>query len=231
MRALLKQHLTPSQFATLKQGVARLRTTAFPVIPGVHHLLYHCHQLLTQSWHTFWQKCYFTPLFLSQLKHAPKQVQLYSGMPQLLGQLDVDLGEQCRISGVSTWCGRAWSAQSPQLIIGHNVDIGWQNTLAVGDRIQIDDNVRLAGRVFLAGFPGHPFDPQARAAGEPDLASQVGTIHLCRNAWLGTGVMVMAGVTIGENSVIAAGSVVTKDIPSNVLAGGNPARVIKTLEY
>ena len=111
------------------------------------------------------------------------------------------------------------------------MDIGWQNTLAVGRIIRIDDNVRLAGKVFLAGFPGHPLDPDARAQGKPDTEQQIGDIHLCRNVWLGTGVMVMAGVTIGEGSVIAAGSVVTKDIPPGVLAGGNPARVLKQLEY
>ncbi|WP_219724535.1 DapH/DapD/GlmU-related protein [Halomonas urumqiensis] len=59
-------------------------------------------------------------------------------------------------------------------------------------------------------------------AGEP--------ITIEDNVWLGGGVIVLAGVTIGENSVIGAGAVVTKDIPANVVAVGNPARVIKALD-
>ncbi|MGR5076801.1 acyltransferase [Photobacterium swingsii] len=231
MRALLKQHLTPVQLSKLKHSARTFRGYAFPVIPFFHASLYQCHLTLKNLFAWCLQKGYYTPLFLSQVHARPVQLQLYSGMPQILGQLRISLGDDCRISGISTLCGRVWGHETPELIIGKNVDIGWQNTLAVGRKIQIDDNVRLAGKVFLAGFPGHPLNPYDRAAGEPDLSHQVGDIHLCRNVWLGTGVMVMAGVTIGENSIIAAGSVVTKDIPSGVLAGGNPARIIKQLEY
>ncbi|AJR07349.1 acyltransferase [Photobacterium gaetbulicola] len=231
MRAFVKAHLAPSHLALLKNGIRQLRGCYFPCIPGVHRCIYHLHLAVKQSLHCILQKCYFTPMFISRLANRPRQLHLACGMPQVLGPLDIQIGEQCRLSGIATYCGRAWGQQKPRLIVGNNVDIGWQNTLAVGRTIRIDDNVRLAGQVFLAGFPGHPIDPIARADGQPDTENQVGDIHLCRNTWLGTGVMVMAGVTIGEASVIAAGSVVTKDIPPGVLAGGNPARVIKPLEY
>ncbi|MCG7584533.1 acyltransferase [Photobacterium sp. OFAV2-7] len=231
MRTLVKQHLSPAQIISIKQLLQRVRGSYLPCIPLLHSLLYHLHLATKNMIHCILQKCYFTPLFVSQLAHRPKSLQLDCGMPQILGQLNISLGEQCRLSGVSTYCGRVWGAQRPQLIIGDNVDIGWQNTLAVGTKVQLDDNVRLAGKVFLAGFPGHPMEPHARAIGQPDTDQQIGDIHLCRDVWLGTGVMVMAGVTIGEGSVIAAGSVVTKDIPPGVLAGGNPAKVIKNLEY
>ncbi len=54
-------------------------------------------------------------------------------------------------------------------------------------------------------------------------------IHIGKNAWLGGGVKVLPGVTVGDNSIIGAGSVVTKDIPSNVIAAGNPCRVIREI--
>ncbi|WEM42570.1 acyltransferase [Photobacterium sp. DA100] len=231
MRAFVKAHLAPSHLALLKNWLRQLRGSYFPCIPVVHRCMYQLHLAVKQSLHCILQKGYFTPMFISRLANRPRQLHLACGMPQVLGPLDIQIGEQCRLSGIATYCGRAWGQQKPRLIVGNNVDIGWQNTLAVGRTIRIDDNVRLASQVFLAGFPGHPIDPIARAAGQPDTEGQVGDIHLCRNAWLGTGVMVMAGVTIGEGSVIAAGSVVTKDIPPGVLAGGNPARVIKPLEY
>lgn len=55
-------------------------------------------------------------------------------------------------------------------------------------------------------------------------------VHICRNAWLGVNVTICPGVTIGENAVIGAGSVVTKDIPANAVAAGVPARVIRYLD-
>ena len=54
-------------------------------------------------------------------------------------------------------------------------------------------------------------------------------VHLCRNVWIGARALILPGVTVGENSVIAGGAVVTKDVPPNTVVGGNPARVLKNL--
>ena len=150
-------------------------------------------------------------------------------MPLVLGDLTIEMGDNCRVPGISTLSGRSMNGQASHLVIGNNVDINWQNNIAVGGSIIIEDNVRLAGQVFLAGYPGHPIDAQERAAGLPDHESQVGDIILKRNVWLATGVSVMAGVTIGEGTIVAAGSIVTNDLPSGVLAAGIPAKVIKSL--
>ena len=147
----------------------------------------------------------------------------------MCGPLSIRLGDHCRISGKVTITGRSAGRAKPQLTIGSNVDIGWMNTLAVGRNISIGDNVRLAGQCFLAGYPGHPIDARARAAGLPDEDSQVGDITLEKDVWLATGVSVMAGVTIGEGTIVAAGSVVTHSLPAFVLAGGVPAKVIRPL--
>ena len=139
----------------------------------------------------------------------------------------IDIGNHCRISGQTTFSGRTASQTAPELIIGNNVDVGWMTTIAVGSKVILGNNVRIAGRAFLAGYPGHPIDAEDRAQGLPDTDDQVGDIVLEDNVWLATGVSVMAGVTIGRGSIIAAGSVVTKDIPAGVLAAGIPAKVIK----
>jgi len=90
--------------------------------------------------------------------------------------------------------------------------------------ITIGKNVKLGSNVQLL-TPTHPLEPALRwqrlEGGKP--------IVIGDNVWIGSGAMVLAGVTIGENSVIGAGSVVTKDIPPNVLALGNPARIVKSL--
>ena len=91
-------------------------------------------------------------------------------------------------------------------------------SIAIGDDVQIGPNVQLL-------TPTHPIDPDARRAkweaAEP--------IAIEGNVWLGGGVIVLPGVTIGENTVVGAGSIVTKDLPPNVVAAGNPARVVRSL--
>lgn len=91
--------------------------------------------------------------------------------------------------------------------------------ITIGDDVQIGPNVQLL-------TPTHPVDPGPRRAkweaAEP--------ITIGDNVWLGGGAIVLAGVTIGENTVVGAGAVVTRDLPANVVAVGNPARVVRAIE-
>lgn len=91
--------------------------------------------------------------------------------------------------------------------------------ITIGDDVQIGPNVQLL-------TPTHPVDPAPRRAkweaAEP--------ITIGDNVWLGGGVIVLGGVTIGENTVVGAGAVVTRDLPANVVAVGNPARVVRAIE-
>lgn len=91
-------------------------------------------------------------------------------------------------------------------------------TITIGEDCQIGPNVQLL-------TPTHPIDPQPRR----DKLEAAAPIILGDNVWLGGGVIVCPGVSIGENSVIGAGAVVTKDIPANTVALGNPARVIRAI--
>jgi acetyltransferase-like isoleucine patch superfamily enzyme len=91
--------------------------------------------------------------------------------------------------------------------------------------IRIGDNVQIAPNVGLY-TAGHPVHPDSRNSGyEYGIDITIGD-----NVWLGGGVIVLPGVTIGDNAVIGAGSVVTKDIPDNCVAVGNPARIIKRID-
>jgi maltose O-acetyltransferase len=90
--------------------------------------------------------------------------------------------------------------------------------ITIGDDTQIGPSVQLL-------TPTHPLDAELRRAGWEAAAP----ITIGSNVWLGGGVLVLPGVTIGDDTVVGAGAVVTKDLPDNVLAVGNPARVVRTL--
>jgi acetyltransferase-like isoleucine patch superfamily enzyme len=227
----LKRWLKTSNHPLAKRlfGLAKaLLRAEIPVIRPLHGLCYTLHRtfsgLISETLRIF----YWTPLFKSRIVGG-KHLYLYGGMPYLSGPLHIQIGQGSRVSGQTTFSGRTVSTQVPELIVGDNVDIGWQTTIAVGRKVVIGNNTRIAGQGFIAGYPGHPIDPIARAAGAPDLDEQVGDVILEDDVWLATRVCVMAGVTIGRGTIVAAGSVVTKSLPPNVLAGGCPARVIKQL--
>ena len=106
--------------------------------------------------------------------------------------------------------------------IGRNVFINFDCVFLDLGGITIEDGVFIAPKVSLLS-EGHPLAPENRHS------LTVGHIHIKRNAWIGAGATITQGVTIGEDAVVAAGAVVTKDVPARTVAGGIPARIIKTL--
>ena len=206
-----------------------IRTMEFPSPQIFNKCLYHAHKLVSNFISGLARFVYWTPAFKGRVNQCGKRLYLYSGLPFVSGPLMIKLGNDCRISGQTTFSGCTQptpDGSQPLLNIGNNVDVGWQSTIAVGQKVVLSDNVRIAGGAFLFGYSGHPLNAKRRAAGEGDDQEQIGSIILEKDVWLGTNVTVKGGVTIGEGTVIAAGSVVTKSIPPFSIAAGNPARVV-----
>lgn len=106
--------------------------------------------------------------------------------------------------------------------IGKNVFINHACSFLDIGGITIEDDVLIGPKVNLI-TEGHPLNPSERKA------LTVKPIVIKRNAWIGAAVTILPGVTVGENSVVAAGAVVTKDVPANTVVAGVPAKVIKTI--
>ncbi len=107
--------------------------------------------------------------------------------------------------------------------IGKNVFINFDSTFLDLGGITIEDNVLIAPKVSLLS-EGHPVSPGNRQS------LTVGHILIKKNAWIGANATILPGVTIGENAIIAAGAVVSKDVPDNAIVGGIPAKIIKNME-
>ncbi len=110
------------------------------------------------------------------------------------------------------------------IYIGKNFFANYNCTILDVARVDIGDNVLFAPNVAIY-TAGHPIHPVARASGYEYGAS----VKIGNNVWIGGNTVVNPGVTIGDNTVIGSGSVVTKDIPANVIAAGNPCRVIREI--
>jgi galactoside O-acetyltransferase len=108
--------------------------------------------------------------------------------------------------------------------IGDNFYANFNFVVVDDATVTIGDNVMVAPNVTIS-TAGHPIDPEIRVTGQQFSLP----VTIEDNVWLGTGVIINPGVTIGRNSVIGAGSVVTKSIPANMVAAGVPCRVLREI--
>ena len=136
-----------------------------------------------------------------------------------LREVFAECGENCYIELPlrANWGGR-------HVHLGSGVYANFALTLVDDAHIYIGDKVMLGPNVTIA-TAGHPIDPALRLR-----ALQYNRdVHIGENVWIGAGAVILPGVHIGRNSVIGAGSVVTKDIPADVVAVGNPCRVLRPI--
>ena len=146
----------------------------------------------------------------------PSQLEEKAAMLQ---KMFAEIGEDCYIeTPLHTNFGGRYVHFGKKIYANFNLTLVDDTHIYVGDFCQIGPNVVLA-------TAGHPIDPALREQGLQFNAP----IRVGRNCWLGAGVLVMPGVTIGDNTVVGAGSVVTKDLPSHVVAVGNPCRVLREI--
>lgn len=137
----------------------------------------------------------------------------------MLKDMFAEIGENCYIEPPlhANWGGK-------HVHLGNNVYANFNLTLVDDVDIYIGNDCLFGPNTVIA-TAGHPIDPELRAR----VTQYNAEVHIGNNVWLGAGVIVMPGVTIGDNSVIGAGSIVTKDIPSNVVAFGNPCKVFREI--
>ncbi len=165
-------------------------------------------------------------LFNEQLTYLDKLYDFNATRPlelakrtEMFKNMFAEIGEDCYIEPPlhANWAGRF-------VHFGKGVYANFNLTLVDDTHIYVGDYTMLGPNVVLA-TAGHPILPELRP-----LAYQYNMpIHIGKNCWLGAGVIVLPGVTIGDNTVIGAGSVVTKDIPANVVAVGNPCKVLREI--
>lgn len=138
---------------------------------------------------------------------------------QLLKEMFASMGEGCYIEPPlhANWAGKFAH-------FGKNVYVNFNLTMVDDAPIYVGDDVMIGPNVTICTGT-HPIDIELRRKkGQYNLP-----VYIKENVWIGGGVFIMPGVTIGENSVIGANSVVTKDIPANVVAFGSPCKVVRKI--
>ena len=137
----------------------------------------------------------------------------------LLKEMFAEIGEGCYIEPPfhSNWGGH-------HVHFGKCVYANFNLTLVDDTHIYVGDYTMFGPNVTIS-TAGHPILPELR-----ELVYQYNApVHIGRNCWIGAGAIIIPGITIGDNTVIGAGSIVTKDVPANVIAVGNPCRVLREI--
>lgn len=137
----------------------------------------------------------------------------------LLKEMFAEIGEGCYIEPPlhANWGGR-------HVHFGKGVYANFNLTLVDDTHIYVGDCTMFGPNVTIA-TAGHPLLPSLREQGYQYNAP----VHIGRNCWFGAGVIILPGITVGNNTVVGAGSIVTKDLPDNVVAVGNPCRVLREI--
>jgi acetyltransferase-like isoleucine patch superfamily enzyme len=211
-------------FAVLKRA-AKFRV---PTLLGLHHALLAERRFRKGPWRVLASKLYHEPLLRLQCQSAGSGLLLHEDMPKIMGNLSVRLGERVTLSGAQVWIA-AGSGPVKHLDIGSDTSIGHRAEFVVGESIRIGCHVRIANRVSLNGYDGHPLDPLARARNEPPGPDRIGSIGVLDYAWIGSDATILKGVTIGRGAIVASCSVVTRDVPELAIVAGNPARIVRRL--
>lgn len=137
----------------------------------------------------------------------------------MLKEMFAEIGEDCYIEPPlhANWGGH-------HVHFGSGVYANFNLTLVDDTHIYVGDKTMIGPNVTIA-TAAHPIAPELR-----EKAYQFNLpVHIGKNCWIGAGAVILPGVSIGDNTVIGAGSVVTKDIPANVVAVGNPCRVLREI--
>lgn len=172
----------------------------------------------------FYVRHYLAPQLDGLGKNAyvvkPWHVEVF-GAPITIGDNITLLAASDRITRLTVWADRK---EIPGISIGDHVLISPGVRISAAQKIVISDNCMIASNAYITDSDWHGIYDRSLP---PESASPV---LLKPNVWIGDSAIICKGVTIGENSIVGAGAVVSSDIPANVIAAGNPARVVKTLD-
>jgi len=169
------------------------------------------------------------PLFKAYCTRYGRRLRTDAFIHFVEGRGRLIVGDDVLIDGKCCFAFTRRFDERPTLIIGDRSSIGHNGKLTVARRIAIGRDCRIASDVWMFDSSGHPSDPEARRAGRPASESDVRPIEIGDNVWIGRRCIIFPGVTIGEGSIVSAGSVVVSSVPPNTIVAGNPARAIAAL--
>jgi acetyltransferase-like isoleucine patch superfamily enzyme len=204
-----------------------IRNFRLPVIRPLVGTLDALAQIVGLVWHFMAKVFYREPIFRYRCHRVGWGLNLEGAPPLIIGNGRIDVGDEVHIGSPCTWDVGA----DAELVIGDRVSVNYRGVISVRRSVRIGDDTLIAGEVAIFDNTNHPVSPAGRLARAAPSPAEIDPVVIGRNVWIGLRCTIMRGVHIGDNAIVAAGSVVTKSVPANTIVAGNPAVVIKSLDY
>ncbi len=168
-----------------------------------------------------------TPLYHALCKEIGPGFVSGNFAPFVIGKGNIYLGKDVKIAGKVDFVFSSIKDVTPELRVGNHTNIGHNVGFVVSERITIGEHCLLASNIRLRDSNGHSMDPESRRTGSPPDKSEIKPVVIGDNVWIGSGVIIMPGVRIGDDCVIAAGTTVRRSVPPNHLVTPSPSKVMK----
>lgn len=207
----------------------KLRRLRLPFPKLLGSLFFHFNNIWLIFWRRTKQFFFYEPMFRYRCSSVGKSLYIEVNFPLILGYGSIFVGDNVKIGGNATFIVSYKTNPDPTISIGNDVYIGYASVLSCADSISIGNRVLIAEGCYIYDNNNHPIDPEARANNEPVGQKDITPVVIEDDVWIGAHSIILKGVTVGQGSVVATGSVVTKDVPAMTVVAGNPAKVVKQI--
>lgn len=218
----LSNHWLPRLLRSSRRAIKNI---SLPRIPHLFSLPQVSLFLFLRSTYYFALRVFFCePYFKFHCSSYGRNLHTGVFLHWITGRGKIIVGDNVLIGGKCSFDFAARFSDMPTFIVGNNTLIHHGCSFSIGKKIVIGQSCLIAGEVWITDSPGHPADPIARMAGLPPPDDKVKPVVIEDNVWIGRRAMILPGVTIGQGSIVAAGAVVTHNVPPNTMVAGNPAQ-------
>ena len=197
-----------------------------PYIKPIAGFFYYERVLRHHVWHYISNKFYYEPLLKFVCKKVGRHVRTDGDIPLIVGSGKIVIGNHVFLGNKQAWILQKNLCENPELIIGDHTSINYRTVISVEAKVDIGSYCRIAEEVKIFDNNSHNIYYKDRNMKEEDVAP----IKIKDHVWIGMNSIILKGVTLGMGSVVAAGAIVTKDVPPMTLVGGYPAKIIKRIK-
>jgi len=186
--------------------------------------LFNLRVVVIYTWKLFLKAVWYEPLLRARCTRVGRKLMLYGPIPWIVGEGGIEIGDDVELMKDMLISFASHPEKQRTLRIGDHVSIGVGARFSVAESISIGSHTMIGTNCFIYDNDGHPIDPEARRRRDRAPLEEIKPVMLEGDNWVGNDCVICKGVTIGQGSIVGAGSLVRRSVPPYTIVAGNPAR-------